>query len=102
MTADTTLRGRIALAIGAHRNGPASDGQGWYRDQADAAACYALADVVLPVVAAERARELRLAADDLDLDAGLRDAEGEAQLAEYGRELVAMVRDRADATGEQA
>jgi hypothetical protein len=49
------LRQRIALAVGAHRNGPASDGLGWFRDETDEHACYALADAVLPLFAAEHA-----------------------------------------------
>jgi len=48
------LRQRIALAVGAHRNGLASDGQGWFRDDADMAECYALAEALLPLFAAER------------------------------------------------
>lgn len=51
--APNELRQHIALAIGAHRNGQASDGQGWFRDDADMAECYALADALLPVMQVE-------------------------------------------------
>ncbi len=41
------LRDLIALNEAARRNGPASDGQGWYRTEADRDDCYAVADAVL-------------------------------------------------------
>lgn len=56
---DEALRQRLALAVGAHRNGLASDGQGWFRDEADETECYTLAAALLPLVAAERADAVR-------------------------------------------
>ncbi|MFI6347275.1 hypothetical protein [Streptomyces sp. NPDC050560] len=49
---ETALRQQLAEAIGAYRNGPASDGRGWFRSAEDQAECVALADAVLPVVRA--------------------------------------------------
>ena len=43
----STLRDEIAAAIGAHRNGPASDGQGWYRNDQQRAEIYAETDAIL-------------------------------------------------------
>lgn len=50
---DPALQDRVALAIGAHRNGPASDGRGWYRTPQDANECRAIADTVLAELAPE-------------------------------------------------
>ncbi|WP_049566815.1 hypothetical protein [Streptomyces sp. SBT349] len=47
------LGDRIAERIALHRNGPASDGRGWYRDEADHTECLALADAVMAVVEPE-------------------------------------------------
>lgn len=41
------LRDLIAENEGKRRNGPASDGRGWYRNEADQAECYAIADAVV-------------------------------------------------------
>ncbi|GFH34324.1 hypothetical protein SCWH03_05380 [Streptomyces pacificus] len=45
------VRDQITEAVGLHRNGPASDGRGWYRSDQDQAECRALADAVLRVPA---------------------------------------------------
>lgn len=46
----STLRDEIAEAIGAHRNGPASDGQGWFRSDEQRAEIYVEADAILAAI----------------------------------------------------
>ena len=48
------LRDLIALNEGARRNGSASDGKGWYRNEADREDCYAVADAVVALGEAEQ------------------------------------------------
>ncbi|MFK0182095.1 hypothetical protein ACIQVR_39795 [Streptomyces xanthochromogenes] len=46
----STLRDEIAETLGAHRNGPASDGRGWFRTDEQRAELYAEADAILAAV----------------------------------------------------
>ncbi|MFD6565469.1 hypothetical protein [Micromonospora profundi] len=48
-TATTALRDLLAETEGKRRNGPASDGRGWFRTEADRDDCYAVADAMLPL-----------------------------------------------------
>lgn len=50
---DEQLRQRVALAIGAHRNGLASDGLGWFRNDEDMTECHDLAAAVLAALRPE-------------------------------------------------
>jgi hypothetical protein len=52
-TATAALRDLLAETEGRRRNGPASDGRGWYRTEADRADCYAVADNLLPLFKTE-------------------------------------------------
>jgi hypothetical protein len=47
---DRTTRDEIAEALALHLNGPASDGQGWYRTDEQRDECYAQADLVMAVL----------------------------------------------------
>lgn len=49
LTAVAELRNLLAETEGLRRDGPASDGRGWYRTQADRTGCYAVADSLLPL-----------------------------------------------------
>lgn len=76
----TAARDRLAEALGLRRNGPASDGRGWFRDEQQRQECLADADALLPVVdaiAAERA------ADELEAEAAYDDAAPDEQYARY-------------------
>lgn len=44
------LRDLIAENEGRRRNGPASDGRGWYRRAGDREDCYAVADAVMELL----------------------------------------------------
>lgn len=48
-TATAALRDLLAETEGKRRNGPASDGRGWFRTQTDREGCYAVADALLPL-----------------------------------------------------
>jgi hypothetical protein len=46
-TAAAALRDLLAETEGKRRNGPASDGRGWFRTDEDRQECYAIADAML-------------------------------------------------------
>lgn len=83
------LRDRYAEAIGLHRNGPASDGLGWYRNDEDLAECLAIADAVLAVRDEEllRLRAETATADQIRADVQ-RDRDRLAATAQRRRRLA--------------
>jgi hypothetical protein len=85
-TDQTALRDRIAAAI----DGVFDRWQTGLGDQRPQDAVRAAVLAVLPTPA-DRGAIIREAADAITADAALRDTEGEHDLAEYGRELTALI-----------
>jgi hypothetical protein len=65
-TAIAELRNLLAETEGLRRNGPASDGRGWFRTKADRNECYAVADSLLPHFRAEWEYGVRWNPDEPD------------------------------------